>query len=345
MAWNRSAVIDMLGSPETPSFNTHIVQDVLQLLMFPNKGTVSVENLQSLLQVLSVSGPSVMNSISSSNVDAIGEEHLSSQPSSPSDIVHHQEIADTEKYLWSMLGLTDEFAILSTPSRAAIGHCLRLYRKLLVDHNWKARDVSGKNSEIYSFMQFVGIGNIFARQSNELNAKVSNTFALDSELEELFCCVNLLSLVCKTLLLSYSSFAKQQHSLIIAQDSPKYFSYQRLMYKLPVGVKSDFANLILESLNSFTAIWKLRFQPILLETLRKCDLFENVTTFSGLPANSQSWEELSQVKEPNRALTAVHKRFLLQLNPVIPGFALFRVLCKELVLPVSLKEYVDRMYS
>jgi hypothetical protein len=339
LAWNRSAATDMLGDPESARFSTMILRDVMNLVLFPDRNLIPEDSFKKLLHLMTFDESTLHQYITASHHADISSEEGYIRV----DHVKMSDISKAENHLWHMLGLKTEQDVIEAPSRVTTSYCLRLYRKILSESQWRAQDFSAKNTEVYSFMQFMGINNVFA-PLNPTSTKMENKkgFQLDSELEELFCCYNVMSLACRALLVSYNTVQKQHKRSSKASeeqmDQRSSLSYQHLLNGLGVGIKSDLANSMLEGLNSFTFIWKRRFCKSLLVKLRDAGLFTRRS--SGLQGN-----EFTESIDAKRVQIDINKRYLLQDQPIIPAFAMFRVLCHDLPLPKSLEDYVERMFS
>lgn len=335
-SWNRSASIDMLGDPGSNRFSTKILSDALNLILFPDRSTVSESSFKKLLHLITFDDQTLHQYITASHhADITSEEGYIR-----AEHVNMHEISNAEKHLWHFVGMESEDDLLEAPSRTIASYCLRLYRKILTESQWKAQDFSAKNTEVYSFMQFMGIKNVFA-PVDSTSTKVDNKgFQLDSEIEELFCCYNLMSLASRASLVSYNAVQKQQQHQRVAtpqQSRTQAVSYQTLLNSLAVGIKSDLANSMLEGLNSFTFIWKRRFNKALLGKLKASGLFQ--------PKIDMQNSERLVIEDLRKVQVNIHKRYLVQIQPIIPAFAIFRVLCHGLPLPKSLEDYVDRMFT
>ncbi len=338
LAWNRPAVIDMLGEPDSDQFSTQIIGDAINLILFPNRSLISDAAYKNLLHLLSFDDKTLYQHITASHhIDIASEEGYVR-----AEHVKMSDISKAEKQLWNLVGMESEDELFEAPSRLMASYLLRLYRKILNESHWKAQDFSSKNSEVYSFMEFMGINNVFSSQLDRATASklVNDGFLIDSEMEELFCCFNLLALTSRAFLVSYNAMQKHKLSESTKVQTEKSVSYQQVLKSLGFGIKSDLANSILEGLNGFTVIWKRRFRKQLLRKLRYMGLFHR-----GCTGINESIFKCSELEDLRSCTMRLNRRYLIQRQPVIPAYAIFRVLCCDLPLPKSLEEYVDRMFT
>jgi hypothetical protein len=196
---------------------------------------------------------------------------------------------------------------------------------------WRAHQLVDKQTNDSSLLQFLGMTtkkDPFAIATSYLEggsgAKYVPTLAV--ELEELFVTVNMLSTMCKVLLQSYNAFKKCKS--IATNDS---VTLRAVFDSLPIGLKSDVANSLLEALSGFTFVWRKRFERSLLKSLKD--------TLAG----KQSDEPAKTVAE--LSARDVEKQYIFQTTPGMPAIALFQLLCAGLPVAQPLQDYMERIFS
>jgi hypothetical protein len=361
----------MLGDPASGEFNANIVREVLYLLVFPAK----VETPQVAFQVMMdlITGSTYASELAAGeSTPAEGQQgsngksatqHLErtgseisllagaeNAPSpfqtAPRAAGARQNYARAEKLLWSLLTSRDSISTACVPSKSEAAALLRVYRRVLQAAQWKPDTLANKQitkSGLLSFMAG-GSGANFSGDIDEsahdalAHSGVDMTHSMVLEVEELFCTLNLLSALCKVLVLAHKTHEKK-HANGAAEDGESHLSFEALFESVSVGTKSDFANSILESLSSCTYLWKRRFEGSLLMTFKTENLLlhkPRVAAVDGAPS-SQRVDVSSTIKESNR-------RFLLQDTPLVPAAAVFRLVTKSIPLPKSVHEFIQRLF-
>jgi hypothetical protein len=214
------------------------------------------------------------------------------------------------------------------PSKTNTALCLKLFKKILLACSWKI-DKKLKNSQLQQQQQHKNeldnktiannllFNNIILNNNlnlnNNSNANLNLNNQEEEDFDEVFSIVNLLSVVCKCIVLSFSActranitknFNNNNNNLLTtttttnnnnksnnnnnnsnnsnssstvnnANDELKNISYQVLFDYLPSGTKSDIANSVLESLNNCIFNWKNRFELELLEYFKNIDFLHN----------------------------------------------------------------------
>lgn len=370
-AWNRNCLLDMLGDPAGAAFNPNVVREVMYLLMFPPKvelSQVAFHVMMDLMTGVTFAGEMNVAAESRHAHEANGAsraplERTSSEvsmlgggdaASSHGVAVVRHDLAKAEKLLWALLTAHDENAPIAVPSKAEAATCLKLYRRVLHSAQWKPDTLSSKRTPQSGLFSFVGLGaSSFSRNvddENDLSGMgVDSTPSILLEIEELFCTINLLSALCKALVLAHKTHEKKAlvraagAEALLTHDT-KVLSFEELFSALPVGTKSDVANSILECLNSCTFLWKRRFDANLMATFRETNYLLPAKSASIVLANGSTAADAGKglvshtIKEAN-------KRFLLQDTPTVPACAVFKVATKHLPLPKSVHEFIQRLFT
>jgi hypothetical protein len=358
----------MLGDPAAGEFNANIVREVLYLLVFPAK----VETPQVAFQVMMdlITGATYASELvagesgaadgqgsngkvvahlerTSSEMSLLGGAESTPSPAQVGAVGARQNLARAEKLLWSLLTSRDSMSTAAVPSKGEAAALLRIYRRVLQAAQWKPDTLANKQitkSGLLSFMAG-GSGANFSGDIDEsahdalAHSGVDITHAMVLEVEELFCTLNLLSALCKALVLAHKTHEKKHTGS--ADDGESHLSFEALFESVSVGTKSDFANSILECLSSCTYLWKRRFEGSLLMTFKVENLLLHKPKSSADSATSstpsQRADVASTIKEAN-------KRFLLQEAPLVPASAVFRLVTKSIPLPKSVHEFIQRLF-
>lgn len=359
----------MLGDPASGDFNANIVREVLYLLVFPAK----VETPQVAFQVMMdlITGTTYASELaagdttpadgqgsngkSASQLERTGSEIslLAGTENAPSPFQSapaaasgaRQNLARAEKLLWSLLTSRDSMSSACVPSKSEAAALLRVYRRILQAAQWKPDTLANKQiakSGLLSFMAG-GSGANFSGDIDEsahdalAHSGVDMTHGMVLEVEEVFCTLNLLSALCKVLVLAHKTHEKK-HTGSAAEDGESHLTFEALFESVSVGTKSDFANSILECLSSCTYLWKRRFEGSLLMTFKTENLLlHKPKGVADGASSSQRVDVSSTIKEANR-------RFLLQETPLVPASAVFRLVTKSIPLPKSVHEFIQRLF-
>jgi hypothetical protein len=379
-AWNRNCLLDMLGDPAGAAFNPNVVREVMYLLMFPPKVELSQIAFHVMMDLMTgVTFAGEMNVVAESRhaqemngVSRAPLERISSEASmlgggdvaasSHGVAVLRHDLAKAEKLLWALLTAHDENAPIAVPSKAEAATCLKLYRRVLHSAQWKPDTLSSKRTPQSGLFSFVGLGaSSFSRNVDDENdlsgGGVDSTPSILLEIEELFCTINLLSALCKALVLAHKTHDKKAvvraagagagagagADALLTHDA-EVPSFGELFSALPVGTKSDVANSVLECLNSCTFLWKRRFDANLMATFRETNYLLPAKSASIVLANGTTVIDAGKglvshtIKEAN-------KRFLLQDTPTVPACAVFKVATKHLPLPKSVHDFIQRLFT
>ena len=281
-------------------------------------------------------------------------------------VVMRHELARAEKLLWALLTAHDDTTPCAVPTKNEAAICLKLYRRVLQAAQWKPNALSDKQATSSGLLSFVYMGTATSTKDSDDPNSLSSTPSVVLEVEELFCTINMLSSLCKALVLGHKSFEKKttvvetnNHTISNSNsDSCAFVSYDVLFQSLPVGIKSDVANSILECLSNCTFLWKRRFDAPLLTRFRDSNmLLKNTqpllppsTAVANRRDDQNTSSHLSAGGGVGKALVLhtikeANKRFLLQDVPTVPASAVFKVLTRHVPLPKSVHEFIQRLFS
>lgn len=318
LCWNSAAFKDMMGEPSARDFYSSLLGEILCLLVYPSYRAIGKAPMNALIYFLTTEWLTL-----SSSVQGPG--------SNQQDAIPIGDIARSEKYLWTLATMREEEAASCTipMDKMALSQCIKFYRTLLSMADWKAHQLVDKQSNDSSLMQFLGIasGSRSASPALSSDAPISRTCNLAIEVEELFVVVNVLYTACKVVLQTNSSCKKY------SKQTGNNFSLPTMVSVIPIGVKSDLANSLLESLTGFSFIWRRRFDRHLLDSLK-----ESVTAPCAI-----SVPESNTVKELQ--LSSASKIGSIHQAPKMPTIAIFRTLCNGLPAPQPLLKYMERIFS
>lgn len=170
------------------------------------------------------------------------------------------------------------------------------------------------------------------------------------EVEELFCTLNLLSSLCKALVLAHKTRERKNGHVSGAEETVT-LSLQELFESVSVGTKSDFANSILECLSSCAYLWRRRYEPSLLAAFKSANLLlqRPPTGVHDEAAHSEGRDQVARTHS-SKGLVALtireaNRRFILQDAPLIPASAVFRLVTKNIPLPKSVHDFIHRLFA
>lgn len=285
-----------------------------------------------------------------------GESSLANSP-----IVLRHELAKAEKLLWALLTAHDDTAPIAVPSKSEAATCLKLYRRVLHTAQWKPDMlIKPQAPQPRGLFSFVGLGggSSFSRSMDDSNndsdgSGIESTPSILLEVEELFCVINLLSALCKALVLAHKNHEKKTGVSASAhgEDAVAVHSFEELFRTLSVGTKSDVANSILECLNSCAFLWRRRFDANLMTSFREANMLLTVKNITiATAATPASADGKTTVAESTKGLVAhsikeANKRFLLQDAPTVPACAVFKIATKHLPLPKPVHDFIQRLFT
>jgi hypothetical protein len=385
-SWNRASLLDMLGDPAGPDFNASIVREVMYLLLFPAKVDVPQTAFKAALDLItgtayaaefsSGGAPShtfaptpqttprhIERTSSDTSLNGTGDfSGLQSPTPEPATLpIARHDFAKAEKLLWSMLTAHDELSTTATPSKAEAAACLRVYRRLLQTAHWKPDSLSSKQTTRSGLLHFMSAatGANFSGDIDESQdaGQGGGSDALQSivlEVEEVFCTLNLLSALCKALVLAHKTREKKLGPALFAglngANDTSTVSLEELFESVSVGTKSDFANSILECLSNCAYLWRRRYEPSLLATFKSANLLLQKPTNASPDSTAGTVSHPGGISGRPRTLVAhtlkeANRRFLLQDSPVIPASAVFRLVTKNIPLPKSVHEFIHLLFA
>lgn len=258
--------------------------------------------------------------------------------------VLRHDLARAEKLLWALLTAHDDTSASAVPFKNEAAVCLKLYRRVLNAAQWKPDGLTNKQAASGGLLSFVGIGSAanFSGNLDDSSGDHGTANGIDTtpsvvlEVEELFCIINMLSALCKALVLAHKTYEKKH-----TEAEGYAVSCEVLFGALSVGTKSDVANSILECLSGCTYLWRRRFDGQLMASFKATNiLLHSAGKVGAKEHRTHNGKTLSAqtLKEANR-------RFLLQESPSVPASAIFKVLTKHIPLPKSVHEFIQRLFS
>ena len=279
------------------------------------------------------------------------------------------ELVRTERYLWSLFTASSEdFSASMAPSKESVAECLRYYRRLLNQSQWKRVTIGNK-----SFLEnFTGYKLTLGRSSagSERDAK------LLPEINELYNILSILSILCRSIILSYNVLAKQQAAAAAAASilpsvsppPPPSARLGDLLQHLPPGSKSDMANQLLEFLEYSNGIWKQKYLALFfLDNLvspcpRSWSGARVVADESGegertahdrpAPPAPPAAEKRSSLHRRHRQhhrhqdamVRSFYRRYLLAASPVVPLMAYFQSISTDLPMSYTPDVTLTRLF-
>jgi len=333
-------MMDMLGDPSERAFSCGILREVLYLLLFPSRSDVSALEFNAMMDLITGQMCSQELSALYNDDDSLrgNRDQLS-------------QLAKSEKLLWSLLTAHDPSEVCSLPSKSEVALCLKVYRKVLAAAGWKVSAFENKALTSSGLFNLVGLGTRKALNfsvdvedsSYDVESSLDTTPSLVLEVEELYSIINIQASLCKCIVLAFKSYEKSR----ILPTSPSNESnisggeevlYQQLFDYLSVGTKSDVANSVLESLHSFSYLWKRRFDRDLLKSFRDSNTLLRAGDHP-VPLR------ISRVAALSHTIGTSNKRFVSQDVPILPAVALFQVVSKQLPLPKSVEDFIQRLFT
>jgi hypothetical protein len=245
------------------------------------------------------------------------------------------QLLAVENYLVSLISYPSSTLQSSKiPNKDILSLLLKQYRRILTIMQWK-----------------IGSNQYLSRTDN--NSTVKDLKGLDHEVHELLTMIHLLSILCRTHIISYLSYYKTKpntrsstnkipmSSLISKSDSDLSLSQhhhdvlisetmitlETLISSLPPGSKSDMTNLLLEALEQCSNAFLSRYEFL---------TFKFPSIFSFKPSN-----ELNIVPETIMTENDIHRIILLKRYyhhaitnslPCVPILEFFHLLCSKLAL-------------
>lgn len=265
-----------------------------------------------------------------------------------------QNLSKTEQALWSIFTCPNELFMTSmAPSKVLIAECLRYYRRLLTQANWKQKTSATKRGFLENFTGFYDSSNV--SRSNGVHS--GNSLDYDSmsevELDEYFSMLHMVSIICRAAILSYIAYEKKMGGMSPRNGSTDSLSasvfsaaaavssngvtatastvhttdissikWGELLVHLPPGSKSDIANQLLEAMAYTVHEAKSnRFDKLFFQH----DLATATTTLNGSVA----------VASATTMTRFFQQQYLINNTPIVPILALFGIVSQSLSMPQS----------
>lgn len=240
-------------------------------------------------------------------------------------------LVNTEKHLWALLISPNSVQDSICPSRSDAIYLLRHYRRILNNSKWKATPtVQG------------GILMAFAFGSK----KEEDETPFGIELDTFFSTIQILSVLCKAIILARNSTEK-----MMKNGDHDQISFGCLMNSLTPGIKSDIANSLLAALEHTSMLSKKRFQVVqlcnslppfhqLISANTSCkDQYEKTVIYTKESSDNGT------VNIPNDPMPTARSGYLRQIGPVLPALAVMKTISDLLPIPKSLEETLLSIFS
>jgi hypothetical protein len=130
-----------------------------------------------------------------------------------------------------------------------------------------------------------------------------------TDVDELFSCITVMSVVCRALVLSYNQLQKET----VVSDEDFDLTLEKLLSYLPLGTTSDVANSLLEAVEQCTAMWRRRFENMAF--------LDTGAEEEGVPKNAQSASQ-----QARNTVEGTARTYLTQEKPSLPCRSFFEVL-------------------
>lgn len=247
-----------------------IIKEVVTLIIFTNQ----TSNYDSYKSILCLFTGEILTSIDN-NTSTVINTNKDKKEIKPNMI-------KIEKILWSLLLCNEtNVANISIPNKNEVVYCLRFYRRLLNIANWKLGSVN--NEHKYSEIM---------------------------ETDELFSIINLLSILCRAIVLAYTTIEKNTNGDNKNEEVKRTFI--DLLKILPLGTKSDIANSLLESMKYNLKIWEKKFRNF--DVISNKNLHQNI-----------SGKYYPYVSNTTSSSTTFSKDLMNQ-EIIIPGSVFFKII-------------------
>lgn len=327
-----------MGDAQVRAFYCPLLKELLCLTVFPEHRAAPKSAMQTLLLLLSADWAQLCETLGMQDVagsprtGALASASFSS--ALPAEVLSAADLCRTERMLWTVASMPST-AIAHSYSLAMdslqLGQSMRIYRRLLQMAEWRAHGFSDRQQlhadSSRSLLTFLGVTNGPEGAAGDGNGKlVGSTLCVG--LEELWVTLNLLATACKVLLQAHAAHKKLVKQL--ATGVP----IAAMLNALPVGMRSDVANGLLEALTGFTLVWRKRFERRLMDALRE-----------GAEASSASNAEDDGAVCRELHVSLGNQRYLLQSVPSLPMIYIFQLLTDGLPAPRSLISYLERIFG
>lgn len=302
-AWNRNSTIDMIGDPSSAT-DFGILREVASLLLFTQQLEKAAVAYSSILGVFT------------------GELLRSTMATDESEGLSFQitELVKVEKILWYLLNAPTGVEDVPAPNKIAASHCVRFYRRLLNIANWRL------GAAPKGFLaEFAGVDH---------KATVKDSY--DLEIDEFFSVIHILSVICRAIILSYTSLEKKQS---ITVD----LKFGELLEHLAPGTKSDIANSLLESLEHCGKLWKRRYDRSFLLSVFSDNSSNSISQNDNDSNSKQTNKNISE--NSNKFRLNSKEQFLSQALPSIPASEVFRSISEKLPMPKNIsKDNLNKLF-
>lgn len=215
-----------------------------------------------------------------------------------------------EQIIWSLVTSKTSVADALVPTKAEAALCLRYCRRVLNASRWNG-GYKGKKSLLDN------VGGMFNNLASSIGTGTSNTKDQGNadigthrtDVDELFSCITVMSVVCRALVLSYNQLQKET----VVSDEDFDLTLEKLLSYLPLGTTSDVANSLLEAVEQCTAMWRKRFENMAF--------LDTGAEEEGVPKNAQSASQ-----QARNTVEGTARTYLTQEKPSLPCRSFFEVL-------------------
>ena len=317
-----------------PNADSFISADILDTVMAIFTGSILANESEGTMSNANSKSMQLSTAADSSNSSSNNSQILHASPPSPrhrasdenafplrrlesddSEITASAELVLVERIIWSFITSKTSVADALVPTKTEAALCLRYCRRVLNASKWHSPS-KGKKS------LFENMGGMLNNLTASIGTGTSNTKeqnhadenACKTDIDELFSCITVMSVVSRALVLSYNQ-QKMQNGSISNDACNSVLTLERLMSYLPLGTTSDVANSLLEAVEQCTAIWRKRFENMaFLEQAAQIQTLN--TNFAGEKGGLQA----------RNTVEGAARTYLLQERPSLPCRSFFEVL-------------------
>ena len=312
--WNRDSVSDILGMHSDQStVHLPILREIVAAFLFNSPSEPSKDSYRSVLL-------SVLTGPVSPEGGTAGAQKVADFP----DFTARKQHMATEQWLWSLVMSADPIAEVPAPPKARISENLKHYRKVLTEANWRLRDGVGESR---SALEVAGVAGGAVEEAVDLHA------------EEYFASLNLLCLVCKTIILAYNALEKEKEkgnskasvdkssvmvNTLASAGAP--LTMGSLLAELHPGTRSDLANAYLEALEGCHRAWCRRYDG----------LQYNIRDIEEEHPSDMSYSvDFLTIEKNRKLLLNLQQGPLKQDRPCMPAAEIFRSITSTLNISVE----------
>ena len=239
------------------------------------------------------------------------------------------DLVRVERTIWSLITAQASVADAQVPSKRDSALCLRYCRRALNTSKWASGLRKGllekweMSGVLGSFASSIGTGTKNTKDSDgSSNNEIS---ACKADIDELFACITVMSVVSRAIVLSHNKLAKDP-----SWDSANsaHLTLEQLLQCLPLGTTSDVANSLLEAVEQCTGLWRRRFENL---AFSNSGAFAkgNVKVPGAVSLSTKGPSGLTSVIGSGKAINTVEGAaltYLTQQHPSLPCRAFFEVL-------------------